>query len=187
VSEKIIQPDSWGISRSAFQITPFDNQDRNFPESASSCLEGAFMTRKIACILAILETLTVSAQAQQSVPKPTKADAVKVVKIISANKTIATYCKHPDLGDEIKNTSSAGDNSKLAQLSKQADELGKALGPEFVRLNAGLLRVNLQSREGQELSAELDKRQVLPVDVRRPQPVGIEGRPLSSLPFLYLS
>ena len=45
------------------------------------------MTRKIACILAILGPLTASVQAQQSVPKPTKADAAKVVKIISADKT----------------------------------------------------------------------------------------------------
>ena len=116
------------------------------------------MTRKIACILAILETLTVSAQAQQSVPKPTKADVVKVVQIISTNKAkIATCCKLADLGDEINNASSAGDNSKVAQLSKQADGLGKALGPEFVRLNARLQQVNFQSKEGQELSAELDK------------------------------
>jgi hypothetical protein len=116
------------------------------------------MTRKIACILAILETLAVSAQAQQSVPKPTRADVVKVVQIISANKTkIATYCKLADLGDEINNASGAGDNSKVAQLSKQADGLGKSLGPEFVRLNAGLQQVNFQSKEGQELSAEFDK------------------------------
>ena len=116
------------------------------------------MTRKIACVLTILEALTVSAQAQQSAPKPTKADPVKVVKIISANKTkIATYCKLADVGDEIKSASSAGDNGKLAQLGKQADDLGKALGPEFVRLNARLQQVNFQSKEGQELSAELDK------------------------------
>ena len=116
------------------------------------------MTRKIACVLTILEALTVSAQAQQSAPKPTKADPVKVVKIISANKTkIATYCKLADVGDEIKSASSADDNGKLAQLGKQADDLGKALGPEFVRLNAGIQQVDLQSKEGQALSAELDK------------------------------
>src|SRR5262245_48496186 len=107
------------------------------------------MTRKIACILAILGTLIASAQAQESVPKPTKADAAKVVKIISNDKTkIATYCKLADLGDEIKKASSAGDNSKLEQLSKQADDLGKNLGPEFIRLNAGLEDVDLQSKEG---------------------------------------
>jgi len=116
------------------------------------------MTRKIACILAILGPLTASVQAQESVPKPTKADAVKVVKIISADKTkIGTYCKLADLGDEIDKSRSAGDNSKVERLSKQADDLGKTLGPEFVRLNAGLEDVDLQSKEGQEVSAEFDK------------------------------
>jgi hypothetical protein len=116
------------------------------------------MTRKIASILATVGALTVCAQAQQSVPKPTKADAVQVVKIISANKTkITTYCKLADLGEETKDASAAGDNSKLHQLGKQADDLGKALGPEFVRLNAGLGQVDLQSKEGQELAAELDE------------------------------
>ena len=116
------------------------------------------MTRKIACLLAVLGTLTASALAQESVPKPTNADAAKVVKIISADKTkIATYCKLADLGDEIKKASGVGDKSKVEQLDKQADDLGKTLGAEFIRLNAGLEDVDLQSKEGQELSAELDK------------------------------
>ncbi len=116
------------------------------------------MTRKIACILAILGPLTASIQAQESVSKPTKADAAKVVKIISTDKTkIGTYCKLANLGDEINKASSAGDNSKVERLSKQADDLGKTLGPEFVRLNAGLEDVDLQSKEGQEVSAEFDK------------------------------
>lgn len=58
------------------------------------------MTCKIACTLAVLGILTASAQAQESVPKPTKADAAKVVKIISADKTkIKTYCRLADIGD----------------------------------------------------------------------------------------
>jgi parvulin-like peptidyl-prolyl isomerase len=116
------------------------------------------MTRKIACILAFLGLLAASVQAQESVSKPTKADVVKVVKIISADKAkIGTYCKLSDLGDDIKNASSAGDNSKVRRLIKQADDLGKTLGPEFIRLNAGLEDVDLQSKEGQEVSAEFDK------------------------------
>jgi hypothetical protein len=116
------------------------------------------MTRKIACMFAVLGTLTTSAQAQESVPKPTKADAAKVVKIISADKTkIQTYCKLAELGDEIKKASVAGDKSKVEQISKQAQDLGKTLGPEFIRLEAGLEDVDLQSKEEQELSAEIDK------------------------------
>jgi hypothetical protein len=116
------------------------------------------MTRKTACILAILCPLAASVQAQESVPRPTKADAAQVVKVISADKTkIETYCKLADLGDEIKNAFIAGDNRKLEQFTRQADDLGRTLGPEFIRLNAGLEDMDLQSREGQEVSAELDK------------------------------
>ena len=116
------------------------------------------MTHRIICIFAILGPLTASVQAQESVPKPTKADAAKVVKIISADKTkIGTYCKLADLGDEIDKARSAGDNSKVERLSKQADDLGKTLGAEFIRLNASLEDVDLQSKEGKEVSAEFDK------------------------------
>jgi hypothetical protein len=80
------------------------------------------------------------------------------VKIISADKTqLGTYCKLADLGDEIKIASRAGNNSKVQQLSKQAGELEKTLGPEFIRLNAGLEDVDLQSKEGEELLAEFDE------------------------------
>jgi hypothetical protein len=126
--------------------------------SAKHWLKGAVMTRKIACMLAFLASLTASAQAQQSAPKPAKADAVKVVKIISGDKAkIATYCKLSDLGDEIAKAGHARDNGKVQQLSKQAGDLRKALGPEFDRLSAGLGEVDFQSKEGQEMSTELEK------------------------------
>jgi hypothetical protein len=67
------------------------------------------MTRKIACMLAFLGTLTASGQAQQAASKPTKADAVKVVKIISADRSkTTTYCKLADLGEEITKANEAG-------------------------------------------------------------------------------
>jgi hypothetical protein len=109
-------------------------------------------------MLAFLGTLTASGQAQQSAPKPTKADVVNVVKIVSADKTkTTTYCKLADLGEEIAKASDARDNGKVQQLSKQADDLKKAMGPEFVQLEAGLDQVDFESKEGQEMEAELDK------------------------------
>jgi hypothetical protein len=60
------------------------------------------------------------------------------VQIISADKTkTATYCKLGDLDKKVAEALSAGDNRKLEQLRKQADDLGKTLGPEFIRMNAG--------------------------------------------------
>jgi len=121
------------------------------------------MTRKFTFILATIGIITASAQAasaqaQESVPNPTKADAEKVVKIISADKQkIETYCKLANLSDEINKAGSAGDKSKLEQLSKQAEDLGKSLGPEFIQLSAGLEDMDLHSKAGEEVSAELDK------------------------------
>ncbi len=116
------------------------------------------MTRTIVPILAIIGTLTVSAQAQQSVPKPTLADAANVVKIISADKSkVVAYCKLVRLDDEIILATDAGDDSKLEQLDKQAGNLRKALGPEFVQLDAGLDQVDFQSKDGKELAAEFAK------------------------------
>jgi DNA repair ATPase RecN len=116
------------------------------------------MTRKIACMLAFLGALTASGQAQQAASKPTKADAVKVVKIISADRSkTTTYCKLADLGEEITKANEAGDTGKVQQLSKQADDLKKTIGPEFLQLEAGLDQVDFDSKEGQEMEAELDK------------------------------
>jgi hypothetical protein len=83
---------------------------------------------------------------------------VKVVKIISTDKTkVVTYCKLSDVGDEINKASEAQDKGKVQQLRQIADDLKKALGPEFVRLEAGLGQLDFQSKEGQQLSAELEK------------------------------
>jgi hypothetical protein len=108
--------------------------------------------------LIVTAVLTASAQAQQSASKPTKADVVNVVKIVSADKTkTTTYCKLADLGEEIAKASDTKDNGKVQQLSKQADDLKKAMGPEFAQLEAGLDQVDFESKEGQEMEVELDK------------------------------
>jgi hypothetical protein len=86
------------------------------------------------------------------------ADAANVVKIISADKSkVVAYCKLVHLSDEIIVATDAEDDSKLEQLDKQAHDLRKALGPEFVQLDAGLDLVDFQSKDGKELAAVLDK------------------------------
>lgn len=115
------------------------------------------MTRNITCIFALLVALPVSAAAQQQPAKPTKADVQKVVQIINADKAkTATYCKLAALDEQMEKASDAGDNKKLEELGKQADDLGKALGPEYTRLSVALDQVDPQSKEGQELMAEFD-------------------------------
>jgi hypothetical protein len=120
------------------------------------------MTRKIVCALALLlGALPFCAEAQQppppAGPKPTKADVQKVVQIINADKAkLATYCKLAALDEQMAKADQAKDTKKLDELGKQAEDLQKGLGPDYLRLTAGLDQVDPRSKEGQDLLAEFE-------------------------------
>ena len=112
------------------------------------------MTRKIARILVLLGTVPVLAQAQQppAGPRPTKADVQNVVQIISADKAkVATYCNLARIEEGMARATEARDTSRFQELGKQAEEMGQALGPEYVRLTSGLDEIDPESKEGKEL------------------------------------
>jgi hypothetical protein len=113
------------------------------------------MTRKIACIIAVLGVLPLAAQAQApapAAPKPTKADVQKVVALINGDKAkLDTYCKLAALDAQMAKAAEAHDDKTLETLGKQADTLQQTLGPEYARLTAGLEQVDPQSAEGKDL------------------------------------
>jgi hypothetical protein len=112
------------------------------------------MTRNFACIVALLGTLSAPAQAQQppAAPKPTKADVLKVVQIINADKSkIATYCNLAQIEDQMAKATEAKDSSRLQELGRQAEEMGQTLGPEYVALTSGLDEIDPDSKDGQDL------------------------------------
>jgi hypothetical protein len=87
-------------------------------------------------------------------PKPTKADAQKVVQIISADKAkVATYCAMNKLGEQVAQAEQKKDQKKMQDLEKQAEAMGQKLGPEYAKLMAGLDGVDPESKEGKELLA----------------------------------
>jgi hypothetical protein len=125
------------------------------------------MTRKIACIVALLCALPLAvAQAQQPPrppgapppgPKPTKADVQKVVQIINADKAkLANYCKLAAIDEQMAQAAQARDTKKLEELGKQGETLQQTLGPEYVKLTSGLEQVDPQSKDGQELIKEFE-------------------------------
>ena len=125
------------------------------------------MTRKIACIVALLCALPLAAAQAQQPPRPpgapppgpkaTKADVQKVVQIINADKAkLATYCKLAAIDEQMAKAAEAKDNKKLEDLGKQGDALQQTLGPEYVKLTAGLEQVDPQSKDGQELLKEFE-------------------------------
>ena len=113
--------------------------------------------RLIVTIL-VIAAAPVCAQAQKSTPaKVTKADAQKVLKIISGDKAkTQIYCQMAKLGRQMEQANETGDSKKFDALLQRVYDLGKKLGPEYAALVDGLQDIDPQSEVGQEISSTLD-------------------------------
>jgi len=98
------------------------------------------------------------AQAQKPTPaKVTKADAQKVLKIISSDKVkTRIYCQMAKIGRQIEQANEMGDAKKFDALFQRLYELGKKLGPEYAALIDRLQDINPESEVGLEISSTLD-------------------------------
>jgi hypothetical protein len=116
------------------------------------------MNLKLIIAVSALAAMPVVAHAQQGGGKPpTKADAQKVVNMIKADKAkLDTYCQISKLGDQAQAAAQKKDQKKMDDLNKQADALGQKIGPDYVKLMAGMDDVNPDSKEGKDLVAVLD-------------------------------
>ena len=98
---------------------------------------------------------------QPTVPKPTKADAQKVVQIITSDKVKAqAYCDLTKLEGQVKALPQNTDTKTVETLTKQAEALIDKLGPEYFKLMDGLEKVDPKSTEAKEfmsILSELDK------------------------------
>jgi predicted nuclease with TOPRIM domain len=98
---------------------------------------------------------------QPTVPKPTKADAQKVVQIITSDKVkTQAYCDLTKLEGEVEAADQKNDTKTLEALNKQAEALVDKLGPEYYKLMDGLEQVDPKSSEAKEfmsILSELDK------------------------------
>jgi hypothetical protein len=113
--------------------------------------------RLIVTIL-VIAAAPICAQAQKPLPaKVTKADAQKVLKIISSDKAkTRIYCQMAKLGDQMEQANETGDSKKFDALFRKMYELGKQLGPEYAALVDGLQDIDPQSEVGREISSTLD-------------------------------
>lgn len=117
-----------------------------------------------AAVLAIV-ALPLCAQAQQkaqpapppAAPKPTKAAAQQVIKIVSADKAkTKLYCDIAALSEQIDAAAQKKDEKKVDELAQKADEMGNKIGPEFVALMDGLQDMNPDSKEAAEIESMLE-------------------------------
>jgi predicted nuclease with TOPRIM domain len=99
---------------------------------------------------------------QPTLPKPTTADAQKVVELISSDKVkTQAYCDLNKLEGQVKAAEQKNDTKTLEALSKQAEALIDKLGPEYYKLMDRLEEVDPKSSEAKEfmsILSELDKR-----------------------------
>jgi ABC-type transporter Mla subunit MlaD len=113
------------------------------------------MKLKLVVAVAAIVALPLCAQAQKA--KVTKADAQKVVKIISADKAkTQTYCDMAKLGDQIEQADQKKDTKKVDELSKKMDEMTQKLGPEYASLMEGLQDMDANSKAGKDIGEVLE-------------------------------
>jgi hypothetical protein len=100
--------------------------------------------------------------AQPKVPRPTKADAQNVVRIITSDKVkTQAYCDLIKLEGQAKTAAEKNDTKPLETISKQTEVLIGKLGPEYYKLMDGLEQVDPKSSEAKEFMfvlSELDQR-----------------------------
>ena len=116
------------------------------------------MNLKLIVAILVITAVPVCAQAQPpSTAKVTKADAQKVLKIISGDKAkTQTYCDILNLGVQIEEADQNKDAKKTDELNQKGDELAKKLGAEYVALMRGLQDIDPESEDGHEIGSVLE-------------------------------
>jgi hypothetical protein len=116
-----------------------------------------FMNRLLIVGILVISTVPLFAQAQQPDAAKLKADAQKVVSIISGDKVkTQTYCQIANVGEQMNQAVQAKDKKKFDELAQKLPELEKNLGPEYLGLVESLGKVSLTPKDGQEIVSMFD-------------------------------
>ena len=114
------------------------------------------MKPKLIIAILVIAAVPVCAQAQKPSAKVTRADAQKVLKIISGDKAKRQiYCDMTQLGEQIAQANEKKDNKAVDELSQKLVALEEKLGPEYAALMDGLQDINPESKVGQEIESVL--------------------------------
>ena len=115
------------------------------------------MNPKLIVAISVIAAVPVCAHAQPpSAAKVSKADAQKVLKIISGDKVkTQTYCDIAELDDQIDKADEKKDTERADELFRKRAELATTLGPEYAALMDGLQDVNPNSQIGEEIGSVL--------------------------------
>jgi hypothetical protein len=116
------------------------------------------MNIKLLTIVTFFTTAPFFAFAQKEAPgdhapKPTLADAQKVVQTISNIRQLQVYCEMGKLEDQMAKAGEANDTRAVEALLAKSDALAQQIGPEYSRIVEGLEEVDPSSAEGPKFAA----------------------------------
>ena len=116
------------------------------------------MNRLLIAGIVIISTAPLYAQRQQQNVAKLKADAQKVVSIISADEAkTQTYCEARDIAKQIVQAGQQKDNEKVEDLADKLTDQQRNLGFEYFALMESLRKANLTSKDGQEIESLFDE------------------------------
>ncbi len=116
------------------------------------------MNRLLTVAIFAISIAPLYAQGQQPDTAKLKADAQKVVSIISSDKTKTdTFCQMVIVGKQVDEAIQEKDNTKAVELAQKLTELEKNLGAEYLALVESLRSMDLTSNDGQEIISTFDK------------------------------
>jgi len=108
--------------------------------------------------ISIISTVPLYAQRQQQNVAKLKADAKKVVSIISGDKAkTQSYCEARDIATQIVQAGQQKDKANLEELADKLTEQQKNLGSEYLALMESLRNGSLTSKDGQEIESLFDE------------------------------
>jgi hypothetical protein len=114
------------------------------------------MNRLLIVGILIISTAPLYAQAQPD-PAKLKADAQKVVSIISGDKAkTQTFCQMAIIGKAINEAIQEKDAEKAVELDQRIGELEKQLGREYLAFVDDVRNIDLNSKDGQEILSIFD-------------------------------
>jgi predicted transcriptional regulator len=113
------------------------------------------MKRPLVIAFVAISMVPLCAHAQQPDMRELKADAQKVVAIISHDKAKSQiYCQVTDLGQQIDQEK---DRKKAEALVEKMNELEKQLGPEYLELLKASKDVDPNSKDGEDIISLFDE------------------------------
>ena len=120
------------------------------------------MNCKLVIAVALVAIIPVAASAQTDgantkVPKPTIADAQKLVQMISSDKAkLKAYCDIGKLQEQMESADKKNDTEALDAFGAKADSLAEQIGPEYAKLVDGLEEVDPNSAEGKQFATVIN-------------------------------